>query len=43
MGIAMCHFELSAREKGLDGGWMAEDSGIPSGDLEYRVSWIATS
>ncbi|HOG07859.1 MAG: nitroreductase family protein [Syntrophales bacterium] len=43
MGIAMCHFELSARETGLDGGWTVEAPGIPSGDLEYRVSWIATS
>lgn len=41
MGIAMCHFELSARELGLDGCWTTEDPGRPSGDLEYRASWIA--
>ena len=28
MGIAMCHFELAAREAGLAGGWVIEDPGI---------------
>jgi hypothetical protein len=41
MGIAMCHFELSARELGLDGGWSVRDPGIPSGNREYIVSWTA--
>ena len=27
MGIAMCHFELAARETGLAGGWVIEDPG----------------
>jgi nitroreductase len=27
MGIAMCHFELAAREAGLAGGWVIEDPG----------------
>jgi nitroreductase len=41
MGIAMCHFELSARELGLRGGWIVRDPGIepPDGAMEYIVSW----
>jgi hypothetical protein len=41
MGIAMCHFELSARELGLKGSWNADDPQIKSGDMEYIVSWTA--
>jgi nitroreductase len=41
MGIAMCHFELSARELGLVGCWNVADPRIPSGGREYIVSWIA--
>ncbi|MBP1738903.1 MAG: nitroreductase [Deltaproteobacteria bacterium] len=40
MGIAMCHFELSARESGLSGRWEVQDPQIRSGDMEYLVSWI---
>ena len=40
MGIAMCHFELSSREMGLDGVWKLEDPQIKSGGMEYLVSWI---
>ncbi len=29
LGIAMCHFELVAREAGLDGGWVVADPGLP--------------
>ncbi len=41
MGIAMCHFELTANELGLRGKWVIEDSLPPAhGDLtEYVVSW----
>jgi hypothetical protein len=41
IGIAMCHFELSAKETGLDGSWIVKNPGITSGssDLEYVVSW----
>jgi len=39
MGIAMCHFELSSREMGLDGLWKVKDPQIKSGDTEYLVSW----
>ena len=41
IGIAMAHFELSAREKGLDGHWAVSDPKLPSvpSGTEYRVSW----
>jgi hypothetical protein len=41
MGIAMCHFELAAREAGLPGGWHLQDPGleIPDEWTEYCVSW----
>ena len=41
LGIALCHFELSARELGLHGKWHANDPYIKSAGLEYIVSWIA--
>ncbi len=41
MGIAMCHFELSARELGLKGDWNVNDPQIKSDGMEYIVSWIA--
>jgi hypothetical protein len=41
MGIAMCHFELSARELGLKGDWNVKDPRIKSDGMEYVVSWIA--
>ena len=42
MGIAMCHFELTANELGLDGRWQISDPGSKSvpQDTEYIVSWI---
>ncbi|MBU4444830.1 MAG: hypothetical protein L6422_01520 [Candidatus Marinimicrobia bacterium] len=41
IGIAMCHFELSARELQLSGHWQAVDPGIahPEG-TEYILSWV---
>ena len=41
MGIAMCHFELSARELGLKGDWHVSDPQIKSDGMEYIVSWTA--
>ncbi len=44
MGIAMCHFELVARERGLAGRWAVQQpafDAMPPG-LEYTVSWIPT-
>jgi hypothetical protein len=39
MGIAMCHFELAARELGLEGSWLAENPNLEAGELVYIVSW----
>jgi len=41
MGIAMCHFELSAREMGLGGQWVRQASpGLKAaGSMEYIVTW----
>jgi hypothetical protein len=42
VGIAMCHFELTARELGLVGHWEIRDPGLALPELsEYTVSWIA--
>ncbi len=43
MGIAMCHFELSALERGLEGRWRripADSAEIPA-DWRYLTSWEA--
>jgi hypothetical protein len=42
MGIAMCHFELTARELGLAGEWQvgAPDLQISDKRVEYVVSWV---
>ena len=41
MGIAMCHFELTAREMGLKGEWIVEKDldPYPIQNTEYIVSW----
>lgn len=41
MGIAMCHFELTARELGLTGHWAIDEPDIkkPDKSMEYTVSW----
>ncbi len=45
MGIAMCHFELTARELGLSGKWLNATRGIAKPDdlTEYVVSWESVS
>jgi hypothetical protein len=42
MGIAMCHFELTAAEMGLQGSWMVEEIITEPMDefTEYIVSWL---
>src|SRR5512133_1185024 len=42
LGIAMCHFELTARELGLTGQWVIQEPKIEKPDAltEYTVSWI---
>jgi len=40
-GIAMAHFDLVAREVGLDGEWRVADPGLSlPAETEYRVSWF---
>jgi len=39
MGIAMCQFELVARETGLSGTWEVERPDLAVGNTEYIVSW----
>lgn len=41
MGIAMCHFELTALEAGLGGRWLVEDPELDSpGGQEYTITWV---
>lgn len=44
MGIAMCHFELSAKQLNLAGSWIVDDPGIalPNDHMEYSVTWVET-
>jgi hypothetical protein len=39
MGIAMCHFELGARETGLSGTWEVGNPDLDMGNAEYIVTW----
>jgi nitroreductase len=41
LGIAMCHFELVAREAGLKGSWVVADPGLslPGPGIEYTATW----
>jgi nitroreductase len=41
LGIAMCHFELAAKELGLSGAWRDRDPGLKElpPDTDYIVSW----
>jgi len=41
LGIAMCHFELVAREAGLGGSWVVADPGLalPAPGIEYTATW----
>jgi nitroreductase len=43
LGIALCHFALTARELGLGGRWVREEPGIApaDGEAEYIASWVA--
>ncbi|MBE0410543.1 MAG: nitroreductase [Anaerolineales bacterium] len=43
MGIAMCHFELTAREIGLMGEWVKDDPGIEIPDelSTYSATWLS--
>ncbi len=41
IGIAMCHFELTARQQGLPGGWVSADPGLAPVDKNtlYISTW----
>jgi hypothetical protein len=45
MGIAMCHFELTALELGLDGYWEITDPGFIKPDelIEYTITWVGSA
>lgn len=40
IGIAMCHFELSAKQLNLDGKWIKEDDADKKDGMTYIVSWV---
>lgn len=41
MGIAMCHFELTAQELGLNGSWqICDPGGQKPTNIDYVVSWV---
>ena len=42
LGIALCHFELSACEAGLAGRWVVDEPDLetPGGLTEYTASWV---
>ncbi len=42
MGIAMCHFEQTAHQLGLEGEWVLDEPEIQKPDqlTEYSVSWV---
>ncbi len=41
LGIALCHFELVARELGLAGGWVLDEAaaGVDDAGLDYVATW----
>ena len=45
MGIAMCHFELTARELGLNGHWEMKDPHltIPDELTEFTAAWVGST
>ena len=40
MGIAACHFELVARERGLPGRWKADEPAAAVPGWQYSMSWV---
>jgi len=40
LGIAMCHFELAAKELGLSGKWQELKNVNSPGDWEYITTWV---
>lgn len=42
LGIAMCHFELSAHEAGFSGAWLRRPPRVPADNIEYLASWVTS-
>ncbi len=40
MGIAMCHFELVARQRGNQGSWQVKEPELDFPGLKYIASWL---
>jgi hypothetical protein len=40
MGIALCHFELSTQEVGMDGIWVAEEPALNAPHHQYIATWM---
>jgi nitroreductase len=40
MGIAMCHFEMVQKERGLSGQWSTKEKTASLPGSEYTVSWV---
>lgn len=40
MGISLCHFELTAKAKGLNVSFIQQTPGITVSDMEYIGSYI---
>ena len=40
IGIAVCHFDLMARARGLAGSWRIDRDGLPADGLRYCISWV---
>ena len=43
VGIALCHFELAAREAGLLGRWHAADTAPAVSGMRYVITWQCES
>ena len=44
IGIAVCHFDLSAKELGIQGEWKIVDPHhITPKNLKYVISWIGSN
>jgi len=39
MGIALCHFEQTCKELGINGSYAVMEDKTPIGDLKYLISW----
>jgi nitroreductase len=40
MGLALCHFEVSAKELGLKGSWEVQNPQIKTENWEYVATWV---